>query len=206
MLYWKIRTFKIATNHTQTVSIHFEVNENWIHYTTIGDSQYCGLDGINIWDYKWKSDYETVLIKDPTYGEEKSFTRYWIELENRMIEFVAGEFSNCIWGIYIRKNSDPKTKESLENNFQIARELTNESDLLQRIRNGAPENEYDFLTTQILSDILNKKGDKEIIDNAFDLLTQKYGVEKVKLKISDFDFSIKNIADRIRKKTYANTV
>ncbi|MGJ5640526.1 hypothetical protein [Formosa sp. S-31] len=182
------------------------MNEDWIHYATIGDSQYCGLDGINIWDYKWKSDYESVLIKDPNYGEEKSFTKFWIELENRKIEFVAGEFSNCIWGIYVRKNSNQKTKESLDNDFKIARNLINESDLLERIRNGAPENEYDSLTKQILSDILNKKGNKEIIENAFDILRLKYGEEKVKLRVSDFDSAIINLTEKIRLKTYANTV
>ena len=175
------------------------MNEDWIHYKTIVDGEYCGLDGINIWDHKWKSDYEKVVIKDPNYGEEKHFTKYWIEIEDRKIEFVAGEFSNLIYGIYIHKNSKPIDKKSLENNFKIARELINESDLLQRISNGAPENEYDFLTTQILSDILNKKGNKEITDNAFDLLTRKYGKEKIRLKIADFDLSVSNLANRIRK-------
>ena len=175
------------------------MNENWIHYKTIGDREYCGLDGINIWDHQWKSDYEKVVIKDPSYGEEKRFTKYWIEMDDRKIEFVAGEFSNCIWGIYVQRNSDPKTKKTLENNYLIARELVNETDLLKRISNGAPEDEYDFLTTQILSDILNSKGNREITENALELLTQKYGKEKVRLKIPDFDFAVSTLADRIRK-------
>jgi hypothetical protein len=68
------------------------MNNEWKHFKTVYDGEYCGLEGINIWDYKWESDYETIIVKDPNYGETESFNRYWIELPNRVVEFVAGEF------------------------------------------------------------------------------------------------------------------
>lgn len=73
---------------------------NWKHFKTVVDGEYCEVDGINIWDYEWKSDYEIILVKDPAYGQSKSFIKFWIELPNKKVEFVAGEFSNTVWGIY----------------------------------------------------------------------------------------------------------
>jgi hypothetical protein len=95
------------------------MNIKWKHFRTIADGEFCEIEGINIWEYKWKSDYETIFVKDPLYGETKSLNRFWIELPNKKVEFVAGEFSNCVWGIYT------KTKKGveIENNREIYEEI-----------------------------------------------------------------------------------
>tara|TARA_R110002033_G_C3849513_1_gene235525 strand:+ start:89 stop:337 length:249 start_codon:yes stop_codon:yes gene_type:complete len=80
------------------------MNNECKHFKTVLDGEYCGIEGINIWNYEWKSDYENVIVKDPLYGKTISFNRFWIELSNRKVEFVAGEFSMCVWGIYMRQN------------------------------------------------------------------------------------------------------
>lgn len=78
------------------------MNNNWKHFKTAYDGDYCEIEGINVWEHKWKSDYETIIVKDPIYGKTKSFNKFWIELPNNKIEFVAGEFSNCVWGFYVK--------------------------------------------------------------------------------------------------------
>ncbi|WP_299251343.1 hypothetical protein [uncultured Lacinutrix sp.] len=182
------------------------MNNEWKHFKTVADGEYCGIDGINIWDYEWKSDYETIIVKASLYGETKSLNRFWIELPNRKVEFVAGEFSMCVWGIYTQKNDRIENKNSLKIKSKIAREITNEFDLLGLIANGAPEDEYDSFSARILSDIINKKGNKEIVENAFVLLTYYYGAETVESKITNFKAEIEKLSEKIREKTYANIV
>ena len=105
------------------------MNNEWKHFKTIADSQYCEIDGVNIWDYKWKSNYETIIVKDPLYGETKSFNRCWIESTDFNIEFVAGEFSNCVWGIYTKTGKQPEAKINIDNNnrtiFNYLKEFLN---------------------------------------------------------------------------------
>ncbi|HEX9600387.1 MAG TPA: hypothetical protein VF985_02745 [Mariniflexile sp.] len=79
-------------------------NLNWKFYRSIGDGQFLDLGGIDIWNEKWNTDYEKVIVKDPHYEVLHVFTKYWIEGGNRKIEFVAGEFSNSVWGIYLKNN------------------------------------------------------------------------------------------------------
>jgi len=182
------------------------MNNEWKYFKTVVDGEYCGIEGINIWDYEWKSDYETILVKDPTYGKAKSLNRFWIELPNRKVEFVAGEFSMSVWGIYIRKNNSIETKDSLNIKIEIARKITNEFDLLGLIANGVSKNEYDSITARILSDIINKKGNKEIVENAFDLFTNDFKAEIVSLEIANFKADIEKLSEKIRKKIDATNI
>ena len=184
----------------------FEMNNEWKYFKTVSDGEYCGVEGSNIWDYEWKSDYETIIVKDQTYGKAKSLHRFWIELPNRTIEFVAGEFSMCVWGIYLKKNDRIETKNSLNIKIEIARKITNEFDLLGLITNGAPQDEYDSITARVLSDILNKKGNKEIVENAFDIFTTYFGVEIVNEEIDNFKAAIEKLSEKIRKEIETTSI
>ncbi|WP_299110181.1 hypothetical protein [uncultured Winogradskyella sp.] len=86
---------------------------------------------------------------------------------------------------------------------KVAREITNEFDLLGFIANGAPEDEYDSLSARILNDIINKKGNKEIVKSAFKLLTDSYGVQTIESKSADFKTEIETLSEKIRIKTNA---
>ena len=101
------------------------MNNEWKHFKTVSDGEYCEIEGINIWDYEWKSDYETIILKAPLYGESKSLNRFWIELLNKKVEFVAGEFSNCVWGIYTKTHLQTKKRIDLkvENNRTVFNEI-----------------------------------------------------------------------------------
>mgnify|MGYP000554306179 CR=1 FL=1 len=84
------------------------------------------ISGINIWSLKWNTEYEKIIVKDPLYGALKTFNKYWIKNDNEIIEFVAGEFSNCIWGIYLKSDlikkheikNGKRTKEKVINDFK----------------------------------------------------------------------------------------
>lgn len=72
----------------------------WIHKKTIFDNEKYEINGLNIWDFKWDSTGKKITVKDPLHGQSYSFNIYKIKTTNFEITFVAGEFSNCVWGIY----------------------------------------------------------------------------------------------------------
>lgn len=79
------------------------MNGNWKHIKTIADSEPFHLDGLNIWDFEWQSTGQSIKIIDPSYGQEFTFNVYQISNDSEEVRFSAGEFSNCVWGIYIEQ-------------------------------------------------------------------------------------------------------
>lgn len=63
--------------------------------------------GINIWDFKWEETGEKIRVKDPVYGQFYSFDVCKIH-NNLDVLFVAGEFSNCVYGIYRQEENIPR--------------------------------------------------------------------------------------------------
>ena len=61
------------------------------------------LFGVNIFDCQWQETGERVKVIDPLYHDEKSFTLYKVVINGEIHNFVAGEFSNMIWGFYLLK-------------------------------------------------------------------------------------------------------
>jgi hypothetical protein len=77
----------------------------WRFEKIIGDGEEYKINGINIWDFKWEETGEKINIKDPIYSKFYSFDVYKINNDNVDILFAAGEFSNCVWGIYLKENN-----------------------------------------------------------------------------------------------------
>jgi hypothetical protein len=75
---------------------------NWKHIATIFDNEKFLLNGVNICNFEWKLTNKTVNVKDPIYNQSFIFNIYKIQIENEEIEFVAGEYSNCVYGIYLK--------------------------------------------------------------------------------------------------------
>lgn len=73
---------------------------NWKHIATIADGQKYEIDGLNIWDCKWKFTGEKISVKDSLYGQVHTMNVWEIEDGRKKVKFSAGEFSNCVWGIY----------------------------------------------------------------------------------------------------------
>ena len=61
------------------------------------------LFGVNIFAYKWQETGEYVKVTDPLYHVERSFCLYKVVINGETHGFVAGEFSNMIWGFYLLK-------------------------------------------------------------------------------------------------------
>ncbi len=66
------------------------------------DGEEFRINGANIWDLKWKNIRNNVEVIDPNYHNKYYFDEYEIEIKSKKINFVAGEFSNLIWGFYVK--------------------------------------------------------------------------------------------------------
>lgn len=60
----------------------------------------CILFGVNIFKYKWIDTGENVVVIDPLYHQEHTFSVYKVKIMGITRTFAAGEFSNCVWGFY----------------------------------------------------------------------------------------------------------
>ena len=78
------------------------MENNWKHIKTIVDGDEFRIKGLNIWEHNWKRTGQKIVVKDPLYGQEHSMDIYEIANKESTVVFAAGEFSNCVWGIYIR--------------------------------------------------------------------------------------------------------
>jgi hypothetical protein len=92
----------VGTIETRQRFIPTPTKGRWTHAATITEREPFFLEGLNIWDYKWRGTGERVAINDPLYNQPYSFQVYDISGENAKASFAAGEFSNGIWGIYKR--------------------------------------------------------------------------------------------------------
>ena len=82
-------TFVILNHHAPIISL-----------LTEGEVK---LFGVNIFDYQWQETGEYVKVTDPLYHAERSFCLYKVVINGDTHSFVAGEFSNMIWGFYLLK-------------------------------------------------------------------------------------------------------
>ena len=63
----------------------------------------CVLEGKRIFDHAWVATGEKVVLPDPIYNEKHTLTVYEVTFGERVIIFAAGEFSNSVWGIFVRE-------------------------------------------------------------------------------------------------------
>jgi len=81
-------------------------NNKWEHVTTVTDVEPFVINGLDIWDSEWKDTGERIQIKDPLYGKDFTFSVYEIFEGKTTTKFAAGEFSNCVWGVYLMRPDD----------------------------------------------------------------------------------------------------
>jgi hypothetical protein len=75
----------------------------WSFAGAVPDGEPFNIEGINVWQYPWEDTSERVQVKDPHYHQDFTFRIYRVAAPAGTISFAAGEFSNCIWGFYVRK-------------------------------------------------------------------------------------------------------
>ena len=78
-----------------------------------GISENCELFGVNIFDSEWESSEETASAYDSQYHKAFHFNVYNANIGNRIVEFAAGEFSNSVYGFYVRETGS----EGLQSRF-----------------------------------------------------------------------------------------
>ena len=61
------------------------------------------LFGVNIFDYHWTETGEKVIVTDPLYHQEHEFDVFAVQIKGKTKRFVAGEYSNLVWGFYVEK-------------------------------------------------------------------------------------------------------
>jgi hypothetical protein len=78
-------------------------NSQWEFFGAVPDGQSFRVGGLDVWKHEWRDTKERLQVKDPRYQKDFTFHVYEIGDPARAVTFAAGEFSNCIWGFYIRR-------------------------------------------------------------------------------------------------------
>ena len=61
------------------------------------------LFGVDLFQREWNYTGETVTVTDPLYGQEHDADVYTIEVRGKAKRFAATEFSNGVWGFYVKQ-------------------------------------------------------------------------------------------------------
>jgi hypothetical protein len=80
------------------------IDSDWEFAGATPDGQSFKIAGLDIWKHEWKATKERAHVKDPRYHQEFTFHVYEIRSGDKIVTFAAGEFSNCMWGFYVRKS------------------------------------------------------------------------------------------------------
>jgi hypothetical protein len=85
------------------------MKDAWEYIGLSFDSTMFVLSGVDVWAHDWIATGERVGVNDPQYGQDFDFEIWVIDTGKKKIEFVAGEFSNCVWGFYTRKSRNEES-------------------------------------------------------------------------------------------------
>ncbi|WP_297982594.1 hypothetical protein [uncultured Chryseobacterium sp.] len=75
---------------------------HWYFAKVITDAETFTISGLNVWDYHWKILSTNHEVIDPIYKSKYLFDEYEIENNGTKVNFIAGEFSNTVWGFYVK--------------------------------------------------------------------------------------------------------
>ena len=73
------------------------------------DGQSFLIGGLDVWKHSWLDTKEIACVKDPLYHQEFTFPIYTMGGDDAAVTFAAGEFSNCMWGFYVRTRNNLKS-------------------------------------------------------------------------------------------------
>ena len=74
----------------------------WKFFKVATDGK-CRLFGVNVFEFKWENEGETVSVEDPQYHIIRDADVYSITVKGRKQRFAAVEVSNCVWAFYIER-------------------------------------------------------------------------------------------------------
>jgi len=78
----------------------------WVHVFTSLEGEEREIQGIKIWQHHWQQvKGENALVQDPIHGQSHTFSVYLVRENETVVELAAGEFSNNVWGFYVRNRN-----------------------------------------------------------------------------------------------------
>ena len=74
----------------------------WNFAKAIDENETFYIEGLNIWNYNWECVQKKIEVHGPFEGHVYFFREYRITDGDKSVNFVAGEYSNGKFGIYIK--------------------------------------------------------------------------------------------------------
>lgn len=68
------------------------------------------IDGLNIWNFYWHCCDRKIEVISPFERNIYFFNEYEIKTPEKTVTFVAGEFSDCQIGVYLKEESTITSK------------------------------------------------------------------------------------------------
>ncbi|MBE0543234.1 MAG: hypothetical protein IH623_17965 [Verrucomicrobia bacterium] len=81
------------------------VDSEWEFAGAAPDGQTFEIGRLDVWKHEWNDTKERARVKDPRYHQEFTFHVYVIIGADKTVAFAAGEFSNCMWGFYVKRRA-----------------------------------------------------------------------------------------------------
>jgi len=92
----------------------------------------CELFNVNVFDYKWENTRQKISVLDPIYNQKYEITVYETNIGDKIVTFAAGEFSNGVYGFYIKEEL-PKNN-SMKNFSMDFRNCVSENEIRNLLR------------------------------------------------------------------------
>ena len=76
----------------------------WKFISIIENDKEFKVQGLNIWSHYWHCSDRKVEVIEPSEGQSYFFKEYEIKQGDKIISFVAGEFSSGKMGLYLKND------------------------------------------------------------------------------------------------------
>jgi hypothetical protein len=81
-------------------SVNGSADSKWFFVGSAPDGKPFRYFGIDVWEHQWIDTKEKAEVTDPLYHQRFVFHVFEIRLDEKLVRFAAGEFSNCMWGFF----------------------------------------------------------------------------------------------------------
>ncbi|MCL1858087.1 MAG: barstar family protein [Oscillospiraceae bacterium] len=158
----------------------------------------CKLFNINIFDYKWENTRQKINVLDPIYNQKHIMTVYKVNIGKEIFIFAAGEFSNGVYGFYI-KEPDPieidvrncvtadEIRDLLAKKLNLPEWDDNKPDDLFRLLTGLEPCEIHFIGRNIISSNISRYMNQII--NIFYAVGEEYDIWIREINVKTIDFT-----------------
>jgi hypothetical protein len=80
------------------------MEQNWQFAGSAKKGEAFEIRGVNVWGQGWQvSEGEEAHVNDPVYGKTHIFRVFTVQDGDEKVEFAAGEYSDGVWGFYVRQ-------------------------------------------------------------------------------------------------------